>query len=76
MQVVILSGGSGSRLSEEKFLKPKPKPMIEIGGRPYVSSGTEKIEGQLLINLVNFKVIIVIFMNILCISRSINEMQG
>ena len=34
MQVVILSGGSGSRLSEENFLKPKP--MIEIGGRPII----------------------------------------
>ena len=32
MQVVILSGGAGSRLSEENFLKPKP--MIEIGGQP------------------------------------------
>lgn len=32
MQVVILSGGTGSRISEENFLKPKP--MIEIGGRP------------------------------------------
>ena len=32
MQVVILSGGSESRISEEKFLRPKP--MIEIGGRP------------------------------------------
>ena len=32
MQVVILSGGNGSRLSEENFLKPKP--MIEIGGLP------------------------------------------
>ena len=32
MQIVILSGGNGSRLSEENFLKPKP--MIEIGGLP------------------------------------------
>ena len=32
MQVVILSGGAGTRLSEENFLKPKP--MIEIGGQP------------------------------------------
>lgn len=32
MQVVILSGGAGSRLSEENFLKPKP--MIEIGEQP------------------------------------------
>ena len=40
------------------------------------SSGTENVEGQLLINLVNFEVIIGIFMNILCISRFINEMPG
>lgn len=32
MKVVILAGGLGSRLSEETYLKPKP--MIEIGGKP------------------------------------------
>ncbi|HMN69443.1 MAG TPA: glucose-1-phosphate cytidylyltransferase [Bdellovibrionales bacterium] len=32
MQVVILAGGFGSRLAEETVLKPKP--MVEIGGRP------------------------------------------
>lgn len=32
MKVVILCGGFGSRLAEETELKPKP--MIEIGGRP------------------------------------------
>lgn len=32
MQTVILAGGRGSRLSEETDLKPKP--MVEIGGRP------------------------------------------
>ena len=32
MKVVILAGGFGSRISEESYLKPKP--MIEIGGRP------------------------------------------
>ncbi len=32
MQVVILAGGLGSRLSEETVLRPKP--MVEIGGRP------------------------------------------
>jgi glucose-1-phosphate cytidylyltransferase len=32
MKVAILAGGSGSRLSEETELKPKP--MVEIGGRP------------------------------------------
>jgi glucose-1-phosphate cytidylyltransferase len=31
-EVVILCGGMGSRLSEETVLKPKP--MVEIGGRP------------------------------------------
>lgn len=32
MKVVILAGGFGSRISEESVLKPKP--LIEIGGRP------------------------------------------
>ncbi len=32
MQAVILAGGFGTRISEESHLKPKP--MIEIGGRP------------------------------------------
>ncbi|MEI6050746.1 MAG: glucose-1-phosphate cytidylyltransferase [Bacteroidota bacterium] len=32
MKVVILAGGLGTRISEETDLKPKP--MIEIGGRP------------------------------------------
>lgn len=34
MKVVILAGGVGSRLSEETDLKPKP--MIEIGGKPII----------------------------------------
>jgi glucose-1-phosphate cytidylyltransferase len=32
MRAVILAGGLGSRLSEETVLRPKP--MVEIGGRP------------------------------------------
>lgn len=32
MKVVILAGGYGTRISEESYLRPKP--MIEIGGRP------------------------------------------
>ena len=32
MKVVILAGGHGTRISEESQLKPKP--MIEIGGKP------------------------------------------
>ena len=32
MQVVILAGGFGTRISEESH--DKPKPMIEIGERP------------------------------------------
>ena len=32
MKAVILAGGFGTRISEESALKPKP--MIEIGGKP------------------------------------------
>ena len=32
MKVVILAGGFGTRISEESVLKPKP--MVEIGGKP------------------------------------------
>jgi glucose-1-phosphate cytidylyltransferase len=32
MKVVVLAGGLGTRISEESHLKPKP--MIEIGGKP------------------------------------------
>jgi len=32
MKVVLLAGGFGTRISEESYLKPKP--MIEIGGKP------------------------------------------
>ena len=32
MKVVLLAGGLGTRISEESHLKPKP--MIEIGGKP------------------------------------------
>lgn len=32
MKVVLLAGGLGTRLSEETDARPKP--MVEIGGRP------------------------------------------
>ena len=32
MKAVILAGGLGTRITEESHLKPKP--MIEIGGKP------------------------------------------
>ncbi len=34
MKVVIFAGGYGSRLAEETALRPKP--MVEIGGRPII----------------------------------------
>jgi glucose-1-phosphate cytidylyltransferase len=34
MKVVILAGGTGTRLAEETEIKPKP--MVEIGGRPII----------------------------------------
>ncbi len=34
MKVVILAGGLGTRISEETIIKPKP--MIEIGGKPII----------------------------------------
>ena len=34
MKVVILAGGSGTRLSEETGIKPKP--LVEIGGMPII----------------------------------------
>lgn len=34
MKAVILAGGYGTRISEESYLKPKP--MIEIGGKPII----------------------------------------
>jgi glucose-1-phosphate cytidylyltransferase len=34
MKVVILAGGLGTRISEETVIKPKP--MIEIGGKPII----------------------------------------
>jgi len=34
MKVLLLAGGMGTRLSEETVLKPKP--MVEIGGRPII----------------------------------------
>lgn len=35
MKVVILAGGMGTRLSEETVVRPKP--MVEIGGRPILT---------------------------------------
>ena len=34
MKVVILAGGKGTRISEESRIKPKP--MVEIGGKPII----------------------------------------
>jgi glucose-1-phosphate cytidylyltransferase len=34
MKVVLLAGGMGTRLSEETMIRPKP--MVEVGGRPII----------------------------------------
>ena len=34
MKLIILAGGHGSRISEESISKPKP--LIEIGGKPII----------------------------------------
>mgnify|MGYP001447163932 CR=1 FL=1 len=34
MKVVILAGGLGTRISEESVVKPKP--LVEIGGKPII----------------------------------------
>ena len=34
MNTIILAGGLGTRISEETIIKPKP--MIEIGGKPII----------------------------------------
>ena len=36
MKVLLLAGGYGTRLSEETDIKPKP--MIEIGGKPILGT--------------------------------------
>ena len=38
MKVVLLAGGFGTRISEESHLRPKP--MVEIGGKPIPVSYT------------------------------------
>ena len=51
MKVIIMCGGKGTRLREETSVKPKP--MVEIGGRPvlwhimsiYARFGFKKLEG-------------------------------
>jgi glucose-1-phosphate cytidylyltransferase len=41
MQVVILAGGFGTRLSEETVYKPKP--MVEIGNKPILETIIENL---------------------------------
>lgn len=41
MKVVLLAGGFGTRISEESQFKPKP--MIEIGGKPNSLAYYERI---------------------------------
>lgn len=41
MKAVILAGGLGTRLSEETSLRPKP--MVEIGGKPYIMAYSKNV---------------------------------
>ena len=44
MKTVIFAGGIGTRLSEETYLKPKP--MVEVGGKPILWHILEMYEAQ------------------------------
>ena len=41
MKVVILAGGLGTRISEESIIKPKP--LVEIGGKPILWQYNENL---------------------------------
>ena len=41
MKAVILAGGMGTRISEETALRPKP--MVEIGGKPILWQITKSL---------------------------------
>jgi len=42
MKVVIFAGGLGTRLAEETDVRPKP--MVEIGGKPNTLAYNENIQ--------------------------------
>ena len=55
MKVVLLAGGFGTRISEESQFKPKP--MIEIGGKPILWHIMKEYEYYDLMNLLYVLVI-------------------
>ena len=65
MKVVIFAGGLGTRLAEETDVRPKP--MVEIGGKPIHLAHHENLQHLVLMSLLFVLVIKAILLkNILC----------